>query len=390
MEERLKMILEMEKGEKAMAMICREYGISRQTGYKWLGRYQADPCVAMLQDRDRRPLFNPRQMEGPVVELIIEARKRWPHWGPRKLRVKLKELRPDVALPAASTIGAILKRSGLVRQRKRRRRTPPYTMPFGQCVAPNQVWCIDFKGHFKYGNGETCYPLTLTDAFSRFLLRCEIVGNADTWEVRQVLESAFREFGLPEAIRSDNGPPFASTGLGGLSELSVWLIRLGIRVERIDPGKPQQNGRHERMHLTLKRETASPPRHSRQAQQRAFDAFRIEYNLERPHESLKMRTPTSAYAPSSRLFPEQLARNDYPFDVERAVVDKHGFMVWQGRKIRVGAAFKHELVELRPRGRRKWHVSFGPVVLGLLDENRRKAGIVPLARKPRVSAMSSV
>ena len=157
MEERLKMILEMEKGKKAMAMICREYGISRQTGYKWLGRYQADPCVAMLQDRDRRPHFNPRQLEGAVVELIIEARKRWPHWGPRKLRVKLQELRPDVVLPAASTIGAVLKRSGLVRQRKRRRRTPPYTMPFGQCVAPNQVWCIDFKGHF---NTATERPVT--------------------------------------------------------------------------------------------------------------------------------------------------------------------------------------------------------------------------------------
>ena len=222
------------------------------------------------------------------------------------------------------------------------------------------------------------------------LLRCDLVGHPDTRETRLVMESAFREFGMPEVIRSDNGSPFASTGLGGLSELSVWLVKLGIGLERIEPGKPQQNGRHERMHLTLKREAASPPRFSAAAQQRALDLFRKNYNFERPHEALGMRTPASVYAPSIRRFPEKLSHREEFWDVERVLVNKHGYMQWEGRKIKVGLALRHELVELRPRGRRKWHVGFGPVVLGLLDETQWKRGIMPLGRRAKVSAMSPV
>jgi transposase InsO family protein len=302
--------------------------------------------------------------------------------------VKLREYwSADERFPSVATIGRVLKRLGLTQPRKRRRRTPPYTRPFAACTAPNQVWCIDFKGHFRTGDGSTCYPLTLTDAFSRYLLRCQIVARPDCSDTRHVLESAFREHGLPEAIRSDNGPPFASTGLGGLTELSAWLIRLGIRVERIEPGKPQQNGRHERMHLTLKREAASPPRYSLAAQQRRFDAFRREFNQDRPHEALRFATPATVYAPSARLFPERLGRDDYPFDVERTVVDKHGFIKCAGRRVRVGVALRHELVEMRPASRKRWAISFGPVLLGYFDELRWRNGVVP-PRASKVSAMS--
>ena len=385
-QERLKLIMEIEKGEKPIALLCREYQISRQTAYKWLARHRQDPCALSLEDQSRRPLHHPDELDGERVDLIARARRTWPHWGPRKLRIKLRDVWPDQKLPSASTIGRVLKRIGLTHPRKRRRRTPPYTHPFAKCRAPNQLWCIDFKGQFRTGDGSVCYPLTITDAFSRFLLRCQIVGQPDTAETRWVLESAFREYGLPQAIRSDNGPPFASTGLGGLTELSAWLIRLGIRLERIEPGKPQQNGRHERMHLTLKRETASPARHSLAAQQRAFDRFRSEFNQQRPHEALGFATPASVYAPSARLFPERLGRELYPFDVERALVDKHGFIRWAERRVRIGAALRHELVELRPASRKRWAISFGPVLLGYFDERRWRDGV----QRPRGAKVSAI
>lgn len=385
-QERLKLILEIEKGEKTIALLCREFGVSRQTAYKWLRRHRADPQAETLEDLPRRPAHHPGELDSERVDLIARARRTWPHWGPRKLLIKLRDHWPDGRLPSASTIGRVLKRLGLTAPRKRRRRTPPYTAPFAACVAPNQVWCIDFKGHFRTGDGSTCYPLTLTDAFSRFLLRCDIVARPDCRDTRLVLESAFREYGLPAAIRSDNGPPFASTGLGGLTELSAWLIRLGIRLERIEPGKPQQNGRHERMHLTLKREATSPPRHSLAAQQRRFDRFRHEFNHERPHEALRFQTPATVYAPSTRLFPERLGRDDYPFDVERVLVDKHGYVTVAQRRVRVGLALRNELLELRPAGSKRCAIIFGPVLLGYFDERNWRQGIVPPRRK--VSAMS--
>ena len=387
MQERLKLMMEIEKGEKPISLLCREFGVSRQTAYKWLSRHREDPCAVALEDRSRRPSHHPGELDPERVDLIARARRTWPHWGPRKLRVKLVDYWPDPQLPSASTIGRVLKRLGLTQPRKRRRRTPPYTQPFAKCTAPNQVWCIDFKGHFRTGDASVCYPLTLTDAFSRYLLRCFIVDQPDSADTRRVLESAFREYGLPEAIRSDNGPPFASTGLGGLTELSAWLIRLGIRVERIEPGKPQQNGRHERMHLTLKRETASPPRYSLAAQQRAFDAFRHQFNHERPHEALAFANPASIYGRSARLFPERLGHDLYPFDVERTLVDKHGCIRWADRRIRLGSALRHELVELRPLRRKRWAISFGPVLLGYFDERRWRDGVQP-PKTRKVSAMS--
>jgi transposase InsO family protein len=289
-------------------------------------------------------------------------------------------------LASAATIGRILKRRGLVRQPRRRVHTPPYTRPFGVVTAPNQLWCIDFKGHFKTLDGTRVYPLTLTDAFSRFILRCEVVLDPRTAEVRDILESAFREYGLPEAIRSDNGAPFASTGPGGLTELSAWWIQMRIRHERIDPGKPQQNGRHERMHSTLKYETAMPPAKTARGQQGRFDRWRKQFNEERPHEGIQMATPASLYVPSARQFPQKLERELYPFDVERALVDGNGYIRWHGRRVFIGSALNDQLVELRPRRRRCWTICFGPVVLGSYDEADKIARLRQISiRKPRLS-----
>ena len=396
-EEKFRFIIEWKKHEMPMAALCRAFGVSRQTGYKWVGRYYEDGpdgCPAALEDRPRRPLSHPQQVGSAVVELVVWARKKWPHWGPRKLRVWLSDrVRPDLILPAPSTIGEILRREGLIRPRRRRRHTPPSTQPFGACTAPNQVWCVDFKGWFRTGDGIRCYPLTISDAFSRYLIRCEGVLDPDGREVREIFESAFRDFGLPVAIRSDNGPPFACTGVAGLTELAVWWIRLGIRHERIDPGKPQQNGRHERMHLTLKQETASPPERNLRTQQRAFDRFRRVYNEVRPHEALAMKSPASVYAPSTRRFPGHLPRSaEMDFDSEQGFVDPQGFVAWRRGKIFIGRALRHQLIDFTAVGDRLWQLSFGPVVLGLFNEKAWSSGLIRPKRRRRrkVSAMSPV
>ena len=305
LEQRVQFVSEWRKGEASMAALCRAFGIGRPTGYKWVERYFEDGDegdVRALEDRPRRPLESPHAVDADRADARVRARKLHPHWGPRKLRVWLSREWPRVLWPAPSTIGEILKRHGLVPPRRRRRRTPPSTQPFAACAEPNAVWCVDFKGQFRLCSRELCYPLTMSDAFSRFLLRCEGIQVPDTLRARPIFESAFREFGLPKAIRSDNGAPFASTAVGGLTPLSVWWIKLGIFPERIDPGKPQQNGRHERMHRTLKQETASPPKETFRAQQRAFDLFRRRYNEERPHEALGQVPPATRYEPSARPY----------------------------------------------------------------------------------------
>lgn len=389
----MQFIREWQKSETSMAALCRAFGISRQTGYKWVRRYfefeeEGDP--ALLQDRSRRPLTSPTAVDEAVVDLIIRARKARPHWGPRKLHAWLGE---RYTMPAASTIGEILKRHGLVKRRRRRVHTPPYTKPFAQCSAPNSVWCVDFKGHFKTRDGVRCYPLTIMDAFSRFLIRCEGVLDPDAENVLPIFESAFREFGLPAAIRSDNGPPFASTGAGGLTSLSVWWLKLGIAHERIAPGKPQQNGRHERMHRTLKQETAMPPRADLRAQQRAFDLFRRVYNEERPHEALDQRAPTTEYAPSTRQFFDPSRASFRKIDIEQVLVDRDGFIRWGRAKILIARALADELVDFYPAGDRQWEVRFGQVPLGIIDETRIAKGLIrPKQRKrpQEVSTMSPV
>jgi hypothetical protein len=246
---------------------------------------------------------------------------------------------------------------------------------------------VDFKGHFRTGDGTKVHPLTLTDAFSRYLLRCQILLDPRTAEVRDVFESAFREHGLPVAIRSDNGPPFASTGVGGLTELSVWWLKLGIRHERIEPGHPEQNGRHERMHRTLKNETASPPARTPEGQQGRSTRFLRYFNFERPHEGIGMRCPADLYVPSDRLFEEAFGRERYPFDLEHALVDDQGAIRWKGRVLRVGRALRGQLVELKPTGSRRWSICFGPVLLGEYDERRSKQRLVSPSRKPDLSSL---
>ena len=382
LKERARFVLEWERlwneteGRPNVAALCRAFGISRQCGHKWIERYRAaGHAVAAVVEGSRRPKRSPTKVSEAIEDLLVRARKLHPHWGPHKLRVWLRRRFERLELPAPSTIGAVLKRNGLSRVRRRRQRTPPHSQPLAGCQQPNAVWCVDFKGQFRTGDGATVYPLTIMDAYSRYLLRCEGLQRPGGSAVWDVFSSAFSEYGLPEAIRSDNGAPFASKGGGGLSALSVWWVRLGIRPERIQPGHPEQNGRHERMHLTLKKETASPPRATVMAQQRAFDRFRKEYNQERPHEALGQQTPASQYVRSKRRLPSTLPRFRPDFALEVRPIDASGRFQWGRSKVMVNTALKGELVGLDPIGNHHWEVYWGPVHLGILDGRRPSQGL---------------
>ncbi|MFT3925318.1 MAG: IS481 family transposase [Myxococcales bacterium] len=297
------------RGDQPMSELCREFGISRKTGYKWEQRF-LDGDVTNLVDRSSRPHVLSRLTPAEIRGLIITARVAHPTWGPKKLHALLRRDNPELVLPASSTMSALLKREGLVKQRRPRNRTPQSSFPLAAATAPNVVWCSDFKGKFRVDR-KYCHPLTITDACSRFVLRSEPL-EAERFETsKAVFESAFREFGLPLRMRSDNGRPFASTGIGGMSQLSVWWIKRGILPERIEPGCPQQNGRHERMHRTLKAETVSPPRSDWEAQKLALAAWRQEFNHERPHEALGMQTPASRHARSPRPYDEHAGDPEY-------------------------------------------------------------------------------
>jgi transposase InsO family protein len=276
-DERMRFVIAVEEQEEAFSALCRQFGVSRRTGYKWLERYQKEG-VEGLRDRSRAPLHHPQTIGKEIAERCLSVRRVHPTWGPLKVRAFLERQTPAIEWPAASTIGALFDREGLTVKRKLRRRSPPSSAPFAHCDQANDVWCIDFKGWFLTGDGSRCEPLTLTDAHSRYLLRCQALSRSDTDHVWPVLDAAFREFGLPHYLRSDNGSPFASRGVGGLSKLSVKLIKAGVVPERIAPGKPQQNGRHERMHLTLLQDTASPPARNLREQLKRLRAFQHLYN----------------------------------------------------------------------------------------------------------------
>jgi transposase InsO family protein len=358
------------KRESSMRQLCRQFGISRKTGYKWATRYLAG-CE--LVDRSRRPKSSPRAVAQALEDAIVAARRQRPTWGPRKLRAVLRKAYPDVRLPSVSTIALIFHRNGLIVPRRRRRRVPRSSVPLAHAHAPNAVWCIDFKGDFVVGRGR-CYPLTVTDAYSRYLLACVALGSTRSVGVQRALEQVFRAFGLPAAIRSDNGAPFASVhGPGGLSELSAWWHALGIRHERIEPGKPQQNGRHERFHLTLKRDTplGGP---SLRHQQRAFDRFRCDYNQLRPHEALGQQPPEDFYAPSTLHLPDPpWGRDfDYPEHFEVARVRRTGRMAWNGRTIFVSTVLRHRLLGLEWMPPGHWNVHFGSLPLGQLRRTGRR------------------
>ena len=309
-DERMRFVIAAEKHEEPFAAVCRRFGVSRRVGYKWLARYQ-EAGVEGLQDRSRAPLHHPQAIADDLVERCLAVRRAHPSWGPLKVRAYLERRAPARDWPAASTIGAMFDREGLTVKRKLRRRSPPSSAPFAHCGAANDVWCIDFKGWFLTGDGRRCEPLTITDAHSRYLLRCQALARTDTDHVWPVLDAAFREFGLPHYMRSDNGSPFASRGAGGLSKLSIKLIKAGVIPERIAPGKPQQNGRHERMHLTLLQDTANPPAASLRQQLKRLRDFQRLYNEHRPHQALGNATPADSYTPSPRRFDGILREPEY-------------------------------------------------------------------------------
>jgi putative transposase len=366
MDERCQFVLEAKKDLGSFADLCARYEISRNNGYKWMKRYE-EGGMANLQDQSRAPKHHPNEISEEAKNAILEARRAHSKWGPKKLRQMLQEANPKKSWPAASTMGEILQRNGLSVRRIRRRRATPSAQPFDDCNAANQLWCADYKGWFRTGDGCRCDPLTVTDGFSRYLLRCQIV-EAESYEIaRGVFEATFREYGMPTAIRTDNGSPFASTGLAGLSRLSVWWMRLGIQLQRIKPGKPQQNGRHERMHLTLKQETANPPAQNLRAQQRRFDAFCREYNEVRPHEALEMKPPALLYQTSTRSYPARLPDMEYASGMEVRRIGDRGEFRWGGGKIFLSYALQDELIGLQCCDDRHWRIYFGSRPLAILD-----------------------
>ena len=382
MSELLKFVAEFEslEGGDSMAELCRRFGISRKTGYKWIRRWRASGAAGLVA-LSRAPHNHPRAVSAELEREILEVRTLKKTWGPKKIVAWLAREKPSLQLCAVSTVGDVLARHGRVVPRVRRSRATPSRSPLADCVEANRTWCADFKGWFLLGDGSRCDPLTITDAHSRYLIRCQaLCGKTDYAGVVPIFETAFEQFGLPERIRTDNGPPFATTGLGGLSRLSVWWLELGIEPERIRPAKPQENGRHERMHLTLKNETTLPPAQTLRAQQKRFDQWRECFNEQRPHEALGQSTPASLYTPSPRMFSRRQLRFTYPDDIDdqRRVRDG-GQIKWLGRDVQVTKALVGRVVGLRRSNERYWEVYFRHIFLGVLDAKDRR--IVPAGKR---------
>jgi putative transposase len=364
-DERMRFVMAIEAQEEPMAAACRRFGVSRKTGYKWLERYR-EAGIEGLVERSRAPLHHPQAMAEEIAECCLDARRAYPTWGPVKVRAWLERRAPEMPWPAASTIGTLLDRAGLTVKRRVRRRCPPSSAPFAHCGAANDVWCIDFKGWFLTGDGTHCEPLTLSDGYSRYLLRCQVMSRTDTEHVWPVLDAAFREFGLPHRLRSDNGSPFASRGAGGLSKLSVKVIKAGVVPERITPGKPQQNGRLERLHLTLLQDTANPPARSLREQLERLRSFQCLYNEERPHQALGNDTPAEHYAVSPRRFDGVLREPNYSPDHTVRRVRHNGEIRWHGNTIYISEALIGEPVGLLEDEDGGWRTSYGPIALGLI------------------------
>ena len=383
MRERLRLVHEFERGELSVAELCRRFGISRQTGHKWLLRWResgGDP--ESLRDLSRAPLAHPNRMGEEARQAALAARRAHPSWGPKKVRQVLARQGVE-PLPAASSIGELLSREGLVAARRERRHATP-TAPghLSQALAPHDVACMDFKGWWRTGDGRRFGPFTLTDQASRYVVRAQALGRDDEAGVRGVLTSAWRQWGLPAAVRSDNGSPFASTGLGGLTRLSAWMMRLGVVAERIEPARPDQNGQHERMHGTMASEVESRPARDRAAQQRELERWRREFNEERPHEALGQRTPAEFFGPSPRPWTGRLMEPGYPPEFEERRVEKHGQVKWLGQRFYATQALAGELVGLRQDDERWWTLYFMGLALARLDGWHAELHPLP-GRKPR-------
>ena len=370
MDQRVELIADWLRDEWTMTELATRYQISRKTAYKWIARYEADPATG-LAERSRAPHAHGRACAETHRARVLALRRRHPSWGPKKLRAILRAREPAEAWPAASTMGAWLKAARLSEPRRRTRYVVPLTSPLAAAVAPNDVWTADFKGWFRTGDGTRCDPLTIADACSRFVLCCRITALTQQ-AVRPWFIRAFREYGLPRAVRTDNGSPFASTGPARLSALAVWWLKLGIQVDRIDPGHPEQNGRHERFHLTLQQEATASPAATPRAQQRRFDRLRREFNGVRPHEALGQRPPARVYVASSRPYPETLDEPWYDATHQVRRVNPNGQIKWQGELVFVSEAMRREVVGLVETERGDWLVRFLHVELGRIDRRTRR------------------
>ena len=385
MDERLRFVAKLLEGE-AMTDACREFGISRKTGYKIFNRYK-ESGLESLSDRSRRPVRYANQLPPQLESLIVSLKREKPHWGARKIRELLvRRLDGDVRIPAKSTVHAVLHRNGLVKGLPRRRHRAVGTR-LSPGAAPNDLWCVDFKGEFRLGNGQYCYPLTATDHASRYLLMCEALESTREATAITAFEQLFLERGLPASIRSDNGVPFASpNSLFNLSKLSVWWLRLGVAIERIQPGQPQQNGRHERMHLTLKRETTRPPEMNALQQQARFDSFIEEFNQERPHEALAMKTPAEVYSPSPRTY-NGLPELSYPLHDRDVVVTACGRICLHRKRVNLSQVFAGQRVGIKEVDEGIWIVSFMHYDLGFIDLEQKTLQPVDNPFGIRVSPM---
>jgi transposase InsO family protein len=376
MEEKLRFVFDYERDEQNMTELCQRYGIARETGYLWLRRYRA-AGLAGLVERSRAAERHRNQTPEPIERMVLELRQAHMRWGPRKLKRILERDQPGRVWPAVSTMGALLQRAGLVVARKKRLRTAPYSEPLAHADGANRVWCADFKGWFRTADGQRIDPLTISDAHSRYLLRCQAVEKTDTARVRAIFEAAFREYGMPEAIRTDNGAPFASLAVAGLSRLAVWWIKLGIVPERIQAGHPEQNGRHERMHRTLKQETAQPPAANRRQQQQALDRFRLEYNEVRPHEALGMQTPAAVYHRSPREFPAREPEPDYPQSMLVRSVRHRGNFRWNRHDVFLSEVLWGERVGLLAENERWFTIYFAHLPIARFDSWKLRVRPLP-------------
>lgn len=374
MDERTRFIMDLLDGTYCMTELCIDYGISRKSGYKWLRRYEQGGFAA-LQDLSRAAHSHPHEMSRQVKEAILAVKSRFGKWGAPKIRNRLERMHPEWdRYPAISTIGLFLQRQGLTCSRRRRRKATPSEQPLTSGRYSNQVWSADFKGHFKTGNGCRCNPLTISDYASRYLLCCRHLDHTSYENVKMRFERTFREYGMPEVIRTDNGTPFASSGLAGLSRLSYWWIRIGIYPERIEPAHPEQNGRHERMHKTLKDHTARPPAHSLAQQQKLFNEFCVEYNDQRPHEALAMRTPSECYRSSSRQFPSRLPQLSYPDYMQVRKVRDHGDIQYLGRRLFTTESLGGEYVGIEQIDEDMSLMWYCDYLLGQLDHRTWRIG----------------
>ncbi len=371
----MKFIVALESGEEDFATLCRRFNISRQTGYTWKRRFE-ELGPAGLSDRPPLAGRHPNMTSEAVEDAVVAVRKQYPSWGPKKVRRWLIEQRPDLVPPATSTIGEILDRRGLTAPRKRRLRVPPSPSHLTKATCPNALWTTDHKGSFRLSQGR-CYPLTLMDAWSRYFLKCEALPSTSEQAAWPHYEAAFREFGLPARIRSDNGVPFANAGsLGRLSRLSIWWVKLGIELERIEPGHPEQNGQHERMHRTLE-EAIDEGKHGMDEQQRRFDGFRRIWNHERPHEAIGQRCPARLYETSWRPYPAVIPSPEYAPGVHVRQVGDNGRVSWRGHIFPIGKVLQGEPVGFQEMDDGRWLVSFGPVRLCTveIDKGVLKVGV---------------